>query len=270
MFQIGWAEMMVIGVVALIVIGPEDLPDMFRQIGRFTAKLRSMGRDFQKAMDQAAKDSGVKDVAKDLATITSPKATGLDAVKAAADKFEKWDPVKNAANPTPKMAKAATKGEAAADAADLALEDRTSAALASMTPASSMTSVADLKAAEAVATPVDNTILDPAAKAMGPATKALYDKQAAKAAVLAESAAKLKAIDEGQMPTDDKPKRKPRAVQAETVAEAEVLPVKAAAVKAAPGKVPAVKAPKAKKAADPVDAAVKAPRKAKTDKADLS
>ena len=42
MFDIGWMELMVIGVVALIVVGPKDLPDMFRQIGRFTAKLRQM------------------------------------------------------------------------------------------------------------------------------------------------------------------------------------------------------------------------------------
>ena len=44
MFDIGWMELMVIGVVALIVVGPKDLPDMFRQIGRFTAKLRQMSR----------------------------------------------------------------------------------------------------------------------------------------------------------------------------------------------------------------------------------
>ena len=184
MFQIGWAEMMVIGVVALIVIGPEDLPDMFRQIGRFTAKLR--------AMDQAAKDSGVKDVAKDLAAVTSPKAMGLDAVKSAADKFEKWDPMKNAANPTPKMAKAATKGEAAADSADMALEARTSVAMSSMTPAmtpavtpaSSLTSVADLKAADAKV--ADAKVKDAENTMMGPATKALYDKQAARAAVMAD------------------------------------------------------------------------------------
>ena len=33
--DIGWAELVLIGIVALIVIGPEDLPDMFRQVGPF-------------------------------------------------------------------------------------------------------------------------------------------------------------------------------------------------------------------------------------------
>lgn len=96
MFDIGWTELILIGVVALIVIGPKDLPEMFRTLGRFTAKLRSMSRDFSRAMEQAAKESGVKDVAKDLKNVTSPSNLGLNAVKDAASKFEKWDPLSTA------------------------------------------------------------------------------------------------------------------------------------------------------------------------------
>lgn len=74
--DIGWAEMLLIGIVALIVIGPQDLPDMFRQIGRFTAKLRQMSREFSRAMEQAANESGVKDVARDVSNLTSPQKHG--------------------------------------------------------------------------------------------------------------------------------------------------------------------------------------------------
>lgn len=95
MFDIGWTELMLIGVVALIVIGPKDLPEMFRTLGRFTAKLRSMSREFSRAMEQAANESGVKDVAKDLRNVASPSSLGLNAVKDAAAKFEKWDPLKS-------------------------------------------------------------------------------------------------------------------------------------------------------------------------------
>ncbi len=101
--DIGWAEMLLIGVVALVVIGPEDLPQMFRQIGRFTAKIRAMSRDFSRAMEQAAAETGVKDMAKDIKAATSVGGLGLDKVKAAADKFEKWDPIKgNLAKPAAK------------------------------------------------------------------------------------------------------------------------------------------------------------------------
>lgn len=99
MLDIGWSELMVIGVVALIVVGPKDLPVMFRTLGRFTAKARSMAREFQRAMDKAADDSGIKGVAKDLKAVTSPSSLGIDALQSAASRFEKWDPLKPAAKP---------------------------------------------------------------------------------------------------------------------------------------------------------------------------
>lgn len=107
MFDIGWTELLVIGIVALVVVGPKDLPVMFKTFGRFMARARSMAREFQRAMEQAADDSGVKDVAKDLNAATS----GMDKLKAAADKFEKWDPKR----PMQSAAKAAA-GVAAATA----------------------------------------------------------------------------------------------------------------------------------------------------------
>ena len=94
MFDIGWSELLVIGVVALVVVGPKDLPEMFRTLGRVTAKARNMAREFQRAMEAAADDSGLRDTLKDVGDIATPRSKGLEVVKQAADRFEKWDPMK--------------------------------------------------------------------------------------------------------------------------------------------------------------------------------
>ncbi|AML53191.1 Sec-independent protein translocase protein TatB [Falsihalocynthiibacter arcticus] len=100
MFDIGMTELLVVGVVALIVVGPKDLPGMFRTVGRFTGKARGMAKEFQRAMNDAADEAGVADVAKDLKNVTSKKNLGLDALEDAAKKFEDWNPKSNSSAAT--------------------------------------------------------------------------------------------------------------------------------------------------------------------------
>lgn len=189
--DIGWAELLLIGIVALVVIGPEDLPGMFRQLGRFTAKLRQMSREFSRAMDQAAKESGVKDVAKDLKAVTSPASVGLNKVKEAADRFEKWDPISSA-----------TKAQPAKPLVHAPMP------------------------AMPTAHPNLNTAPVVALGPMGPATQALADKQAAKKAIMAETTAKLKAVDTGVVTEGAKPAPKPRAKAMAAAAAADPVPAK--------------------------------------------
>ncbi|MEL6585139.1 MAG: Sec-independent protein translocase protein TatB [Pseudomonadota bacterium] len=104
MFDIGWSELLVIGVVALIVVGPKDLPKLFRTLGEFTGKARRMAREFQSAMNQAADDTGMGDIAKDMNKIANPKQFGMDKIKEATDDLTKWEPDETTGPNTAKLA----------------------------------------------------------------------------------------------------------------------------------------------------------------------
>ena len=83
MFGLGWSEMVLLGIVALIVIGPKDLPNMFRELGRMSGKARAMASEFSRAMEAAADDSGVKDISKSIQAAANPAKFGLDKARQA-------------------------------------------------------------------------------------------------------------------------------------------------------------------------------------------
>ena len=94
MFDLSWGELLVVGVVALIILGPRDLVGMFRTLGRFVGKARRMAREFQRAMEDAADEAGVKDAADNLKGFATPSKSGLNPLNQAAKRFEDWDPTK--------------------------------------------------------------------------------------------------------------------------------------------------------------------------------
>jgi sec-independent protein translocase protein TatB len=192
MMDIGFMELVLIGVVALIVIGPKDMPEMFRQLGRFTGKLRGMARDFQRAMEQAGDATGAKDIMREVKSATSPATTGMDKLKSAADKFEKWDPIKNAARPTAPPAPRPATGPGAPPVVAVgpgAVPVATAAPAAAATdPATGDPVPAQAGTSAQPATPPS------AAPPRGPATQALAEKRAAQAAIAREAAEKMRAV----------------------------------------------------------------------------
>jgi sec-independent protein translocase protein TatB len=62
MFDLGWSEMAVILLVALIVIGPKDLPRVARTIGKWTGKARAMAREFHRSLDDMAREADLQDI----------------------------------------------------------------------------------------------------------------------------------------------------------------------------------------------------------------
>lgn len=146
MLDIGWGELLLIGVVALIVVGPKELPALFRTVGNFMGRARGMAREFQRSMEQAADESGLKDAARDLQAVDKLRLNsasnaardyatklvkGIDESAAAADA-----PQAAAATPTAAQATTATAAKVATQGAKPATKPAAEAAVAGARPPS--------------------------------------------------------------------------------------------------------------------------------------
>lgn len=61
MFDIGWSEMMVIGALALIVIGPKDLPKALKTVGKWVRRAKDLAREFQSGVDDMVRESELQE-----------------------------------------------------------------------------------------------------------------------------------------------------------------------------------------------------------------
>jgi sec-independent protein translocase protein TatB len=64
MFDIGWGELVLIGIVALIVIGPKELPTVLRTLGQYMAKIKRMAGEFQGQFQEAMREAEMADLKK--------------------------------------------------------------------------------------------------------------------------------------------------------------------------------------------------------------
>ncbi len=88
MFDIGWPEMAVVAVIALVIIGPKDLPRILRYAGRWAGKAQKVAREFRRNFDDMVRESE------------------LDEVKKSVDQASRFNPVKdigNSIDPTGEM-----------------------------------------------------------------------------------------------------------------------------------------------------------------------
>ena len=124
MFDIGWGEFLLIGIVALIVIGPKELPGVIRTIGQAMSKLRRMASEFQGQFQEAMREAEFADLKKQVDSVgdtTRDFASGFDPVSTAKKEmegaFEEKPPAPAVDTPvTPAPAEAAVATEAAPSA----------------------------------------------------------------------------------------------------------------------------------------------------------
>ena len=125
MFDIGWSELVVIAVVALIAIGPKELPGVLRMVGQYMGKIRRMASEFQGQFQEAMREAEMADLKKqvDEMTDTAKGFTDFDplaSVKKEVDSFTA-DPLgsstSSAASASPEAAAPSAPAPVSPDAA---------------------------------------------------------------------------------------------------------------------------------------------------------
>jgi sec-independent protein translocase protein TatB len=93
MFDIGWSELLVIAAVAIIVVGPKDLPRMLRTFGKTMGQVRRTANDFKRQFDEALREAereaGLEDAKKQITAAAKPLTDAkkdIDATMRAAEK----------------------------------------------------------------------------------------------------------------------------------------------------------------------------------------
>lgn len=107
MFDIGWSEMAVVALVALIVIGPKDLPRVMRSASHWVRKARGLAREFQSGIDDMIREADLEDAKKAL-----DDAKRLDFDKALEDTVDPTGDVRDEVRSIEKTARDADKDQA--------------------------------------------------------------------------------------------------------------------------------------------------------------
>ena len=134
MFDIGWSEFVVIGVVALIVIGPKELPAVLRAIGQWTTKIRRMAGEFQSQFQEAMREAEMADLKKSVDEL-SDATKGITADPFDFSESTKWEPKTDTAATASEGTPAEAAPAAAATDAAAVTEAAAEAAVAADPPA---------------------------------------------------------------------------------------------------------------------------------------
>ncbi len=81
--DIGWVELLIIAAVAIIVVGPKDLPRLMRILGQWLGKARSLAREFQRSFDDLVRESELDDLRKEVEELRA--LNPIDDIKKALD-----------------------------------------------------------------------------------------------------------------------------------------------------------------------------------------
>lgn len=182
MFDIGWSELVVIGVVALIVIGPKELPGVLRTVGRTITKLRRMAGEFQGQFQDALREAELSEIRKEIGDVAGGAA---DSVKKNFPGMDVLDPlrsIREEIRSTVEGVTSPTASPAVAAAPEAPAIPPASAAAASAAAAAITAELSGLSPAVAAPTlPVAAAPLEPLVPLPEPAAHLVLDPQPAPA-----------------------------------------------------------------------------------------
>ena len=69
MLDIGWSELLVVVIVAVVVVGPKDLPRLMRTLGRYTAKARGLAREFRASFEELGRETELEELNREMEKI---------------------------------------------------------------------------------------------------------------------------------------------------------------------------------------------------------
>ncbi len=116
MFDITSSKLLILAVVALIVVGPKDLPLLLRTVGKYMGMIKRQAAEFRQQFDDAMRDSELAELKKDVETLGQEAKDTLREVERTVDK--EMDEVKREVDPVAERADQAVKSEATAVDAD--------------------------------------------------------------------------------------------------------------------------------------------------------
>lgn len=85
MFDIAWQEILVIGIVALIVVGPKELPGLLRTVGKYIGVIKRQAAEFRAQFDEAMRETELDQLKKDMERIKDDAESSLRDVERSVD-----------------------------------------------------------------------------------------------------------------------------------------------------------------------------------------
>jgi sec-independent protein translocase protein TatB len=85
MFDIAWQELLVVGIVALIVVGPKELPGLLRTVGKYVGAVRRQANEFRAQFDEAMRESELEQLRKDVTKIKDDAVSTFRSVEQSVD-----------------------------------------------------------------------------------------------------------------------------------------------------------------------------------------